>query len=396
MKKLLRLLSFAFAVLLLLGTSGCKSNINTSPTFIFGTDAWRGYYTFETHMMTESTDSYYYMAENGYIHVIDKMTMFDTILCAKPNCLHDKRSISTEQQARECNGYVSPHYKQSVFYYDGFLYTVAWNTSNVAGIVPTLTQISLDGTNQKEIWKFDVKTTSETEIPFRYVFHRGVLYFALNTNKENGSHFFYAYNTADKKCTLLYESKTRLMELRMVGNAIYARLSKGLEDDLMRYDIASNEVSILTGATDILDLGKKTFIYYYYHDKTTKVSAHKFTTQNFDGTEIEPYTLELSGPYKWLQTDVTYLFITNSPGFDDDTVKVYDYQTRKLVEKIAIPENMLKDYYLMCSLDGKLFLYSRFGREEKGITLCYGEIEKIATGDFEWKPIERIEVEIDF
>ena len=123
MKKLLRLLSFAFAVLLLLGTSGCKSNINTSPEFTFGTDAWRGYYSWEKHLMTESEDSYYYIDFwTGYVHVIDKKTMYDTILCAKPNCLHDRRSVTSQDHAHECVAYTSISPYGGIFFYKDALY----------------------------------------------------------------------------------------------------------------------------------------------------------------------------------------------------------------------------------------------------------------------------------
>ena len=46
--------------------------INTDPTFVFETDAWSGYNVRELHIMTESEDSYYYVALDCYVHVIDK------------------------------------------------------------------------------------------------------------------------------------------------------------------------------------------------------------------------------------------------------------------------------------------------------------------------------------
>ena len=402
MKKLLRLLSFAFAVLLLLGTSGCKSNINTSPEFTFGTDAWRGYYTFETHTMTESEDSYYYIDRTTfYAHVIDKESMLDTVLCAKPNCLHDQRSITSVQQAKECNGYVEYEGLGGIFYYNGHLYTVE-RSKGYKVEFPVLTQLSLDGTSQKVIWEFENFNPPDVSgSVIRYVFHRGVLYFIFNVDAgEEAPDSLYAYDTTTKKCSLLCESDRAMKELRVVGNALYIRQNvsgESSETDLLCYDITTKTTSVIPRAADVFDCNGKKLLYYFEVDMETITANQYFTCQNFDGTGEEPLGLDISqDTFKYPQTDGSYVFVAELSVAGDGTVKVYDLETQELVTRLPIPENMLRDYFLMCSLDGKLFLYSRFGREEKGVALCYGEIDKIATGDFEWKPIERIEVEIDF
>lgn len=401
MKKIPRLLCLVFAVLLLLGASGCKAKVNTSPEFTFGTDAWRGYYSWDKSLMTESEDSYYYIdSQTTYIHVIDKETMYDTVLCAKPNCLHDRRTITTQDQAHECIAYTTINPYGGIFFYEDALYLMEEYIS-ATDFHPVLVQLSLDGTSRKVIWEFDnfdVATTSG--YVSRYLLHRGVLYFIFNADSGSGkADQLYAYDMDAKEYTLLCESDRPMIELRMVGNALYIRqdvVDRPSESDLLCYDIATKTTSILPKAADVLDVNGKKFLYYLTCDPETREVGQTFTLQEFDGSEEKVLDFEVDDYYKYPQTDGTYIFMTESPITKDRTVKVYDLETQELIARLPIPENMQKDYELMCSLDRKLFLYSRFGREEKGIALCYGEIDKISTGEFEWKPIERIEVEINF
>lgn len=372
--------------------------INTDPTYVFETDAWSGYSVRELHIMTESEDSYYYVSLDCYVHVIDKKTMNDTILCNKPNCLHDKRMIATNDQAAECNAYVEgPGIRQSIFYYEGALYTLG-NQRKVANstgeVIPTLMKLSLDGSSRKNIWEMKFETENKVTVPNQYLLHRGIFYFIAPTETNDGHNYIFGYDIHTKKLKEIYKDTRYLGELKVIGNSLYIRRSSidNVEaESYLKYDLATGETIIFeNGAGAVRDQnGAIVYCYQRIGDELT----HKFETVQHDGTNRQPLdiTLEVHNGFKYLQSNGKYLFITEVMGLGKYTVEVYDIATRQKVAGLLVPEEMRNTrsrYWLMCTTDGKLILYD--DTQRFGYLFYYGNIDAIAEDDFRWIRINRL------
>lgn len=396
LKKIMKLCLLGIIVLSMVSCSFEKREINTDPAYVFETDSQRGFYTANAYIVAESKDSYYYVAKNDYLHVIDKETMEDSILCNKPNCLHDKRTVTTLEEELECSAYIiGLGMYNNIFYYADALYVPGhqYMVSGSAGeINPVLMRISLDGSSRKNIWDMDFKTDTKVTPPILHVMHRGVFYFIAQPETKGDPYYLFGYDVHTKKCNLLYQDTKGIDELKVVGNSLYFRRATGSpQGDHMKYDISSGEMTQYVGGADALAYEDAVLFYSFLINK--EQVTHQFEMFQHDGTnkQLIDIDLEVQGGYKYLQTDGTYLFVTEMMGLGNYTVEVYDIATRDKVAGIPVPEDMRTPRYgyrLMCTNDGKLILFDE--SQEDGYRFFYGNIADIATNNFQWHEVQRI------
>ena len=117
MKKLIVLL--ILPILLLSGCNSSPPEEDLGDTYHMGTDQQYYFYT-NYGLMCESEDSYYWLGTTSGLHLCmkDKKTGETTIMCNKPNCLHDKEQDPNRKM--ECNAYFPGCERMA--YYQGKLY----------------------------------------------------------------------------------------------------------------------------------------------------------------------------------------------------------------------------------------------------------------------------------
>lgn len=393
MKKSLISIFLVFAVFLT-SCSSLPRKVNTDPEFVFGTDAWHGYCVRNNYIMTESEESYYYISKDCYVHVIDKKTMADTILCSKPNCLHDRRMITTNDQAMECNAYVEgPGVTQSIFYYEGELYTLgnqrlAENTT--MEVIPTIMRLSLDGGSRKNIWEMKYQTENSVMVPMQYFLHRGIFYFIAEPEKDGNPYYLFGYDIHTKKVKEIYRDDSPFGEMKVIGNSLYMRQYREGKEYYLRYNLATGETVAFENGAAALPYNGSVLLYLYQNLDGNL--THKFVTVPHDSTTSQDYdiTFEVPNGFKYLQTDENYLFVTELFGLGNYTMEVYDIATRQKIAGAPIPDelcNRQNQYYLMCTMDGRLFLYSN---KEGEYLFFYGNIADIGTDNFQWHEVQRV------
>lgn len=166
MKKFIVLLSVL--VMLITAFCGCTEN---SPATNLG-DSTVSYYNFKTdcqfnmtnppfeHYAAKGTEGYF-LLNDGYLYFADISTDSATILCNKPNCLHNEVYLNTD-----CNAYVGV--VGSITYNEGNIYYVGSNAQDDDG--SSLMRVATDGSGTRENVYSNKYNTD------KWAVHRGCFY----------------------------------------------------------------------------------------------------------------------------------------------------------------------------------------------------------------------------
>ena len=375
-----RLLCFV-VILLSVTLVACKKEvlINYDNEYHFETDCqYYNCFGGGLYSLAESEDGYYYI-RNGYVHFIDKKTMADTPLCGKPNCLHDSVKLETQEEQEQCNAFVGISVLQTIRYYEGKLYTISRGLNSNSEFYSGLIEISLDGTSRKEIWDFSREDGHRgDDTPMYYTIHRGVFYYIADGLSEKKDTLF-AYDLTKKKAKVIYEGDVDV--LRAIGKYLYFREVDDGREHTIRYDLSTGETLCMEDCGEVIPVQDELLVYTFLAKDDEY--QHIFEVQTKDGEPIRAYDLSVEGKYKVLQTDGTYLFVTENIGFGDNTIRVYDYKTTEKIATLEIPE--VQDMFLSCTLDGKLILF-----DMRVTDFYYCNISDIGTPDFQWYEVEKI------
>ena len=173
-KKLIVPISCIIASLLL---TSCSKQYSTSNTYI----PYQDYqYTYNNQgslsTMAESEDGYYFLC-GFYLYYTDKTTMSPVILCNKPNCLHSEET--DPEKITSCNACFTSS-SGSISYFDGAIYVLEYDNSDVSGNPHQLIKLSKDGTKRSTVLHFKSAPTS-------LVIHRGKVYVAGRLFDANGT-----------------------------------------------------------------------------------------------------------------------------------------------------------------------------------------------------------------
>lgn len=121
-----------------------------------------------------SEKGYYFMG-NSYLYFVDKETMQSTILCGKPECLH---------QDQNCNAYLGNI--SHITYYDGKLYYAAGQEQGIPGVdegVWNLYAMNADGTQKTKVLTLRAENEGFYSNPTQFVIHKGQVLFL--SDREN-------------------------------------------------------------------------------------------------------------------------------------------------------------------------------------------------------------------
>lgn len=393
---------------------GCtnRGEPNTSPVYTFGTDCQ--YLTASDQRVgygyAETEDSIYYLDDkNGYLHVIDKKTMVDSFLCAKPNCLHDKDDAGQSMaQMESCNAFMGLVYR-GINYYDGFLYVLCLRMElGNPDWVPELTKVSLDGTSREVVWMMEWEEDYQG-IPSRFFLHRGKFYFQLGAFQENPEtgvtescgNYFYAYDLEKKQVKRLFGSSQITWHFFAIGNYLYVSWIEDGDPEThvkTRYDLTTGEIIDFPHCLNVLQIGDHLVNYNIYarkiEDGYTLTHTFGFFDLNGEPTQKEIIFDFEHTPYgvKQVQTDGKNIFIMD--GIYGDCVRMYDLWQGKETACVPIPEFVSHgDRLLGCTREGKLLLYTLDSRDasvdwEQQFFYC--NISDIGTPDFQWYEVEKI------
>ena len=157
----------------------------------------------------------------------------------------------------------------------------------------------------------------------------------------------------------------------------------------MRIDLETKESKVYENGASALPIDGKIFLYFLQGTTATDPGENFYRVMQEDGT-LEEYSLDAGPMFKWIQTDGTHLFITETARALDNAVKVYDYATKEKIATLPIPEDMLGDYEMVCTRDGKLMVFSAMGYDFDDYRFYYGNIADIATDNFQWHQVEKV------
>ena len=354
------------------------------------------YYNFETDdqstarvltntgRIVESEKGFYFVSATGYLFFTDKSTMETTLLCNRPECLHQKQGSTSENP---CNAYVGYSLVGGPFYYEGNLYCITEEQeADQPSSHPALTQISLDGTQRKVVWKMnELETTLQDGI-----LHRGK-FFYIDSNEDMSTFYLRAYDLKSKKVDTIYENDNFFRGLRGLGDAIYWRepMSSPTTDTnrFLRYSTIDGTITSYDGVYDMYFDGEKVFFFHYKAEMDPEQVSYWFSQIDLDGGNQREVSVDRQeGMVKEYRTDGKYLYEYTFLG---GGIHVYDYTTFQFLKTIQEPEQLDINYNLICA-DGKVFLFSH-----EFDLIFYCTAEDIASEDFAWKSMRSVEYHAD-
>ena len=242
----MKLLALLLTALLAFSATACQKETPPNTSMEFNAETDHPFYmnTLGQSQIVESPEGFYYLQENengrSFLRFIDKETLEDTIVCAKPNCLHEDQT-----DVSQCNAQF--RLQHGIHYYKGKLYVVTAEPDPInLTYIYKLVEISLDGTQRKTVWEIDWKTSDSLPRIFLNIIHRGKLYFEV-INKDNSTFsptYIYAYDIDTKKCTLVQDNLTGVSDFFAVGDYLYIKAYNEEAGDyaFFRYTISTEEL----------------------------------------------------------------------------------------------------------------------------------------------------------
>ena len=136
-------------------------------------------YTFERPIalmvsMAQTEDGLYFFSgmSEYFLYYMDKDTGKVSILCNKPDCLHDEEPDI--ERIADCNALFIPGENKNLLFADPYLYVIAPQIDpKTSAEVYKLIQVSQDGAQRKEIYTFPDK-------PVSFTIHRGYAYWSTD------------------------------------------------------------------------------------------------------------------------------------------------------------------------------------------------------------------------
>lgn len=245
----MKLLALLLTILLTFGAVSCQKETppDTSMDYKFDTDSQFYLNSSGEYYLAETSEGYYYISiePRGFLRYIDKETLQDTLVCGKPNCLHEKSEDITQ-----CNAYFSPYSYGRIAYYQGSLYIFTLDLDPITmARTQSIVRVSLDGFQRKKVWDMTWETEKQLPNVSNMILHRGNLYFLAfgsDTYDESPVHL-YQYNLEKKKCTLLEDNLTGINDIFAVGDMLYLKAYDEETGALLhyRYQISQKELELV-------------------------------------------------------------------------------------------------------------------------------------------------------
>lgn len=423
MKRYYACLVYLFVVLLCVGCTSLGIP-DTSPQYKFETDyqIQNSSFTGSGYFFTETENSFFYLDENDYIHVIDKTTMKDTFLCARPNCFHSSDDMTqTLEEIKNCVAYTHLTNEEGLSFYDGGLYIVEQSVDPIemkSGF--DVVRISVDGTSKKKVWTVTWDDDCYGSVSNLFI-HRGKIYFLLiayemdETTKESiyRGDRIYSYDLKTGKCKKIYEQQDVIWKIYALGNHIYINWLDNEDPyntNLIRLDLTTHETTVLDDCKWVFPVGEELAKYYV----STKEIVPGIEYSMEQRLVLSSLTGENERSYEWtgfdtipdrskqIQTNGELLFVMDGFVIDKKTspqeIRVHQFASGEQMASLSVPTNFICEgsRLMWCSQDEKLILYSTMStahqfREEKVDwypQFYYCNISDIGTEKFQWYEVE--------
>lgn len=233
----MKLLALLLTILLAVSTTACQKETppDTSMEFNFETDCQYYLNSDGNYRMAEASTGYYYISTEprGFLRYIDKETLQDTLVCAKPNCLHDKNEDITQ-----CNAYISPYSYGRIVYHEGFLYVFTLDFDPVTTTkMQSIVRVSTDGFQRKKVWNMTWEAEKQLPNVSKFIVHRGHLYFLVcgSDTYDESSVYLYEYDLKKKRCSLIEDDLTGINDIFAVGDMLYLKAYEKESGLLLHY-----------------------------------------------------------------------------------------------------------------------------------------------------------------
>lgn len=242
-----KLTALILSACLLLSLSACGSKEdNLGDTYLLGTD-FQHY--FREAFMAESAENYYLFG-GDYLYSKSKATGEETVLCNKPDCLHDFEADGT--RVSSCNAmFMGP---SNIAFYKDKLYILNSITISLTESAQVIYEMDTGGTTRKEIFR-------AKEFVCAFIVHRGYAYLAftdfLSSPEEISEGELktssYRVDRIDlsrptKKAETIYEVTGEWGQVNHMfayGNQLYFVLSKDLGTNILSYNLQDKKTQVM-------------------------------------------------------------------------------------------------------------------------------------------------------
>lgn len=167
-------------------------------------------------------DTIYSKSSIDWLCYYDKNNMSKNLLCGKPDCEH---------LSETCNATI--HGMYGLQYYNGYLYIVQYNESNI-----NLKKISLDGSERETVGNLlaTEKIEGNTGGHIKWIIHRGYIYYYYKCGSGEAEDTYYLNNsncvhrmnldTKEKECIMVFpsEADSDSCTLKGIGSYIYMNM----------------------------------------------------------------------------------------------------------------------------------------------------------------------------
>lgn len=336
----------------------------------------------------------YYTLVGKKIYYIEKETMQATLLCNKPNCMHNDDT---------CNAQIGA--VDSICYSDGYIYYVSDAEDEHEFTGAYLTQISADGSQRKNILYMEIKPTD-------WIIHRGYFYYSVqkytvdeNTGLENVNYadcYIYSYpideSSADSKEIYFAEEiqkDAQISELMAYGDNLYFQIY-GMQRDnkaeeirkSLKINLEDFYVSEMISPTGY-SLNQPMYLdeMLIFSTGESENGKYVYYKTDFDGNNPEKFFETYEGESivcdgKYLYVDNYYtlampqLFPEEDPvNREERYITVYDSKLNK-IDEFSLGDDSAKTWYLF-PVDDEMFIFS--GKNDNGDVIFYYDKSEFGT-----------------
>lgn len=349
--------------------SSCVPAKKASDEFFFESDSQVYMYAdLWGYSFAEGPQGYYYIFENK-LHIIDKTTFLDTVLCAKPNCTHEDET---------CNAMVGTPI-ENLHYSDGALYTLGEVSNFGEPAHWFLQRISLDGSSRKRIADITWDTSKCEGLPVFFVVHRGKFYYIVQQDAGiDGCDLLMELDMETGKTKEIAEMPG-MQYLKAVGENLYWR-SHGENVSIYQYNVTSKEITAWENGR-LLYLCKDKLLLATYD---TENKRYDLSWKDYAGEDIGDTFFRLQLGQNAFQADGKYFYRYAYAG-EDRTLDVYDVATLEPVTVLEVPES-ITSYYRCMVCPGEILILYDTGKA----IVYYASTSSIGTPDFQWHEVEKV------
>lgn len=372
-----------YALFIILGIVCCsvacgKKEEDLGDRYILGED--NQYYFSREGKMTESEENIYF-ASGQYIYVKDKKGGEATVLCDKPDCLHDKET--DWQKKNECNAYYGM--PMSIQYYRNHLYILSNELNEAGQEVSIVFEMGTGGDERKKILE-------PKELMLDMMVHRGYIYISFsdfldspdyyekNKDKRDNSRFWVERYNIDKmtgKSEVIYEKYGEFGQINHMmayGNYIYMKISEtDIFSDTIIYNIQSKKTSKADGYVFGNPMIFDNQLAYFetlegdetgsYDELMERHKNQKVTLADLSGKKVGegniPFDTHVYVNDKYVVCDNRQAVLFEAVNRDERTTKIYN-KSGKLLRKMKTGNSTLTSL----GMNEDYYFYRKFSQNE--------------------------------